>query len=210
MQSNSNSNWLASSLAEEGGQRPGSCHTPQQAQDLSQRHLNFIKDNVLMDRAVGSAVNLPHFVRTSPHERLTTVAVDAGVAATDGKSVDVLFVGTTRGRVLKLATFSNGGIPQTNVIEELQIFPFHVAVNNIIVLPAAAANASGSGSLIAVSEHEVKKVPVARCGAQIVQSCWACVNLQVNILYTSFLFIFWMRDHLYNRPCPSLSHPTLA
>jgi len=179
VQENSNSNWLATGLTDT--KRPGACHD--KPEDLSEKHLNFIKNNVLMDSAVPSSVNIPHFVRTSPHEKLTTVAVDADVPTADGKLVDVLFVGTTRGRVLKMASFSNGGIPQTNLIEELQLFPYHVAVNNIIVLSARNSSQNGGiqdggGNIIAVSDHEVKKVPVQRCAAKAIQSCASCVNLQ--------------------------------
>ena len=110
-----------------------------------------------MDAAVPAATNIPHFVKTSPHERLTTIAVDPDVMTADGRMVDVLFVGTTRGRVLKMASFDNGGRPQTNLIEDLQLFPYHVAVNNILVVPAKTEGGQngGGGSVVALSEHEV-------------------------------------------------------
>ena len=102
----------------------------------------------------------------------------------------MLFVGTTRGRILKMATFSNGGIPQTNLIEDLQLFPYHVAVNNILLVPAKNNSENGAklengGSLVALSDHEVKSVPVHRCGAANVQTCADCVGLQVNYFCTA-------------------------
>ena len=178
VQNDPNSNWLPVNRPDQ----PGTCRNS--SEDLTEEHLNFLKDNVLMDAAVPSAFNLPHFVKTSPHERLTSIAVDPKVLTADGRRVDVLFVGTTRGRILKMATFDNGGIPQTNLIEDLQLFPYHVAVNNLLIVPARNGSENGGNiqngaNLVALSDHEVKSVPMHRCGAQTIQNCAACVALQV-------------------------------
>ena len=58
-----------------------------EAADLTDDHLNFIKENVLMDRAVQATHHIPHYVKTSPHERLTTIAVDNDVLTADGRKV---------------------------------------------------------------------------------------------------------------------------
>ena len=178
VQNDPNSNWLPVNRPD----KPGTCRNS--SEDLTEEHLNFLKDNVLMDAAVPSAFNLPHFVKTSPHERLTSIAVDPKVLTADGRKVDVLFVGTTRGRILKMATFDNGGIPQTNLIEDLQLFPYHVAVNNLLIVLARNGSENGGqiqngANLVALSDHEVKSVPMHRCGAQSIQNCAACVALQV-------------------------------
>ena len=52
-----------------------------------------------------------------------------------------------------MASFDNGGRQQTVLIEELQLFPFHIAVNNILVVDNS--NNKGGKSIVALSEHEV-------------------------------------------------------
>ena len=207
VQADNNANWLP--VAAAGYERrPGACAND--STDLPEAHLNFIKENVLMDTAVPSTIRLPHYVRTSPQERLTTIAVDPAVAVTtaqdgSGRTIkaDVLFVGTSRGRVLKLASLYVEGVGhQTNLIEELQIFPYHVPVNNILVVrsddkasdTAAAKNKTESSAesaegplskgkpavakIVVLSDHEVKSVPLQRCGSVNIQSCGECVALQ--------------------------------
>lgn len=208
VQADANANWLPMAPGGAGGadRRPGACVND--STDLPEDHLNFIKENVLMDTAVPSTLRLPHYIRTSPQERLTTIAVDTGVTTTTAQDsgssrtvkADVLFVGTSRGRVLKLASLYVDGLGhQTNLIEELQIFPYHVAVNNILVVrssdpqrnetadgeeevgqteePAATA-ATTPAKIVVLSDHEVKSVPLQRCGSINIQSCGECVGLQ--------------------------------
>ena len=167
-QENANSNWLPLAKSAVPSTRPGSCN--QDSKDLDESHLQFIKENVLMDRAVPSSLNQPHFVKTSLHERLTSIAVDANVTTADGDSVYVLFVGTTRGRVLKLVARDD----QTTLVEDMQVFPFHVAVNNIMV---SRDTTDGETSVVVLSDHEVKSVPVSRCRT-LQASCGECVALQ--------------------------------
>jgi semaphorin 6 len=197
VQADANANWLPVTAAA-FDRRPGACS--KDSTDLPEDHLNFIKENVLMDTAVPSTIRLPHYVRTSPQERLTTIAVDAGVATTttgqedgSGRTIraDVLFVGTSRGRVLKLASLYVDGLGhQTNLIEELQIFPYHVAVNNILVVrteegmnstdeeQGSSKKAAAVGKIVVLSDHEVKSVRLQRCASLNVQSCAECVGLQ--------------------------------
>jgi len=173
-QKDANSNWLPLARHEEPVIRPGSCRN--NSQSLDDKYLNFIKENALMDRAVPSSINTPHFIKTSPEERLTTVAVDPRVSVADlsGQAVDVLFIGTTRGRVIKMASHhDDSGVPRTSVIEEIQVFPVHVAVRNLLVVQGEP----GQGrQLVALSDHEVKALPLERCRAQ--RGCGACVGLQ--------------------------------
>jgi len=170
-QENANSNWLPLSKNKEPSTRPGSCNND--SRSLDESHLNFIKQNVLMDEAVTSSIHMPHFVKTSLHERLTTIAVDSNVLTPNGDTVDVLFIGTTKGRVLKLVSHEVNGESQTTLIEDMQVFPFHVAVNNIIV-----TKSKDGASIVVLSDHEVKSVPVQRCHSGSIRSCGECVGLQ--------------------------------
>ena len=168
-QADVNSNWLPLARHDEPDSRPGTCHND--SSQLDDKYLNFIKENTLMDRAVPSTVEGPHFIKTSPHERLTTIAVDPSVSLPTGEKVDVLFAGTTRGRVLKLVSFTDEEGPRTELVEEMQVFPLHVAVNNLLV---SRAEDGGQPRLVVLSDHEVKSVPVERCGGQ--EDCGTCVG----------------------------------
>ena len=70
--------------------------------------------------------------------------------------LQVLYVGTTKGKVLKVIS-AKTKFGQHNrkpiIAEEIQVFPFHVAVNNIQVI---------NDKLIVLSDHEVKALPLHR------------------------------------------------
>ena len=189
-QSHVNSNWLPLDDRELPKHRPGTCHND--SRSLDEEHLNFLKENMLMDKAVPSSIHLPHYIKTSPHERLTAIAVDPSVAAAGGETADLLFVGTTRGRVLKLASHRG----RTHLVEELQVFPLHVAVNNLLV---AKEEEGKKSRLVVLSDHEVKSVPVARCHSANLGSCAECVALQVgNVHHNSFQLALLLS---LNLPC---------
>jgi len=164
-----NSNWLPLARHDEPDSRPGTCHNDSSL--LDDKYLNFIKENTLMDRAVPSSVQGPHFIKTSPHERLTTIAVHPSVPLPNGAEVDVLFAGTTRGRVLKLVSFNDEEGPRTELVEEMQVFPLHVAVNNLLI--SRAEDGRAQPRLVVLSDHEVKSVPMQRCGGH--GGCGDCV-----------------------------------
>ena len=74
---------------------------------------------------------------------------------------DVLFVGTTNGRVLKVSA-------NTNVlIEAFQVFPYHIPVRNLLVT---------DDQVIVLSDHEVNAFPLERCSK--IKTCGDCVALQ--------------------------------
>jgi len=190
-QSHQNANWLPLDEREVPEQRPGACSN--NSRQLDEEHLNFLKENMLMDAAVPSSIHLPHYIKTSPHERLTAIAVDPAVATAGGETADILFVGTTRGRVLKLAAHRG----QTHLVEELQIFPLHVAVSNLLV----ARGEGEQARLVVLSDHEVKSVPVARCSSPGLNTCADCVALQVGVLT--------LLSHPPSDTSSLLSHPFL-
>jgi semaphorin 6 len=134
---------------------------------------------------VPNAERAPLFVKTGLGERLTVIAVDAGVRSVDGRVHDLLFVGTTHGRVLKLAHAVSGNrhAAEPVLIESLQVFPYHVPVRNLLVVRAKQE----PGKLIVLSDHEVNAIPLHRCEAPAAQSCDDCVALQVSV---SVLCIF--------------------
>ena len=100
--------------------RPGtSCNAP-----ITEEGMNFLKRHTLMDEPVQSLFNMPLFVKTSLGERLTVIAVDPRVPALDKQQFhDVIFVGTTRGRVLKLVNSARNkdNQPLPVLVESLQV-----------------------------------------------------------------------------------------
>ena len=176
-QDNSNANWLPMSKSQIPSPRPGLCYND--TFTLPESSLNFIKRHSLMDWAVPGATGGPVFVRTSMDERLTVIAVDSGVEAIDGRKFDVIFAGTTSGRVLKIIDRNhdtNANKPDPVLIESMQVFPYHVPVRNVLV-----TNKDSGGEakkLVVLSDHEVNGLPLHRCGSPAAQSCHDCVGLQ--------------------------------
>jgi len=169
-QKSSDYNWLP--VRDVPTPRPGSCQ--ENSQNLPESHLQFIKTHSLMDTAVNSVFNEPLLVKTALNERLTAITVDEAVSTPGDDNADfydVLYVGTTKGKVLKvISTHSVFGKHRKPVIaEEIQVFPYHVPVNNLQVV---------NQKLIVVSDHEVKALPLHRCNAVQLQTCNACVQLK--------------------------------
>lgn len=158
-QENTNSNWLPMSKSQIPEPRPGLCNV--NGQNLPERNMNFIKRHSLMDWAVESGTKAPIFTKTSLGERLTVIAADPGVRSVEGSITDILFVGTTNGRVLKISSNSN------TLIEAFQVFPYHVPVRNLLV---------SQDQIIVLSDHEVNAFPLHRC--EKIQNCGDCVALQ--------------------------------
>ena len=159
--------------------RPGTCQNTVfkrdskafngNASEANRGDTNFIKHHPLMDLSVPSLNNrLPLFVKTSLAERLTVIAVDSKVqSVSDNRLFDVLFVGTTRGRVLKLISQDQAVAP--TLIESIQVFDFQVPVTNLLVT---------SDNLIVLNDKEVSAISLARCDDPSVKNCGDCVALQ--------------------------------
>ena len=179
-QESANSNWLPLRDDQVPNQRPGSCGLD--SKSLNERSLNFIKSHSLMDQPVSNTLNEPLLVKTSLKERFTVIAVDPQVRTPTGEVFDVLFVGTTRGKVLKFISAKNPNslnpLEKTNkpvIVEEIQVFPYHVSVTNVQVV---TDKNTGDRRLVVLSDHEVKSLPLNRCSAVQLQRCGACVSLQ--------------------------------
>ena len=138
--------------------------------------LNFIKHHALMDNNVPSYFRsqFPLYIKTSLGERLTVITVDSNVLPANNnddpteRHYDVMFVGTTTGRILKLVSFAtSSSLPnplrnkreydKTNgddigqipiLIESIQMFEFNVPIRNIMVH-------KNTSQIIALSDNEV-------------------------------------------------------
>ncbi|XP_040572201.1 semaphorin-1A isoform X1 [Lepeophtheirus salmonis] len=161
-QDESNSLWLPIPKSRTPSHpRPGTCYNDSRA--LPSSTLNFARLHNLMAQNVNPVGDRPLFVKTSLGERLTVIASDARVrdVLEPRNKFDVLFVGTTGGRVLKIVN--------SVLIESMQIYPYHVPVRNLMVL---------EDHLVILSDHEVSSIPLQRCSHPSAQSCGDCVALQ--------------------------------
>ena len=113
------------------------------------------------------------------------LAVDSQVNTPDGQSYDVLFVGTTKGRILKIVNIA--GPVQSFLaskpvfIEEMLIFPPEVTIGKLkIVRPQLNGNHNNRESkeprLVILTKDAVVSIPVARC--RVAKSCHECILLQ--------------------------------
>lgn len=157
--------------------RPGSCHND--TKSLSDTYINFIKTHTLMDDSIPPFFGSPVLIRTGLVSRFTSIAVDPQVGTTEGKTYDVIFVGTTKGRVIKTinaqSADSREGV-KTVVIEELQVFDSNVVIKELKVMGGGLAGRKSLGRLGVMSELEIRSLSVQRCDRAT--NCGDCVALQ--------------------------------
>ena len=103
--------------------------------------------------------------------------MDSQVRTPDGHAFDVIYVGTTKGRVLKIINIAdvNGGLAQRPVfIEELILYPASVPLDKLKVV----RDEQGSrAKLVVLTRDQVAAVPLARCSL-LAKSCGVCIALQ--------------------------------
>ncbi|XP_045483427.1 semaphorin-1A isoform X3 [Harmonia axyridis] len=170
-----NSNWLPVQSSKVPDPRPGQCHND--SRTLPDLTLNFIKTHSLMDESVPSFFGQPIVIRTSYRYRFTQIAVDPQVRVPGGKTYDVLFIGTDNGKVIKainaLSAEKRHGVRPV-VIEEIQVFPVHVAIRGLKVVKSNKQE----GRLVVISDGEVQSLRLHRCDSNKISSCSECVALQ--------------------------------
>nr|CAD7575037.1 unnamed protein product [Timema californicum] len=171
-----NSNWLPVQSVKVPDPRPGQCVND--SRTLPDLTLNFIKTHSLMDESVPSFFRQPIVIRTSFHYRFTQIAVDPQIKTPGGKPYDVLFIGTDNGKVIKAVNADSADTIQRVtpvVIEEIQVFPPHMAVRNLKVVRDSNLP---DGRLVVVTDNEVQALRLHRCYSDKILSCSECVALQ--------------------------------
>ncbi|XP_062436095.1 semaphorin-4G [Rhea pennata] len=146
--------------------RPGSCITDHSrrkgynsSQDLPNSVLDFVKLHPLMFEEVKPAGGEPLLVKKNvAYSRL---AVDR-VRALDGRSYDVLFMGTGDGWIHKAVVLGSG----VHIIEEVQVFGDPQPVETLVISHAQRSLYVGAAS-------EVLQVPLAACARYA--SCYDCI-----------------------------------
>ncbi|KAF0305032.1 Semaphorin-1A [Amphibalanus amphitrite] len=170
-----NSNWLPVPQNKVPPLRPGQCSNS--SKTLPDATLNFIKGHPLMDEAVAALFGGPILTRTSLSYRFSAITVDPRVRLVgDGtdkspKFVDVLFVGTDNGRIIKVFNAHHKTLAPV-VIEEIQAFSTHDAVKGLHISRTTETR------LVASSDSQMISLPVQRCYSTKITVCGECVALQ--------------------------------
>ncbi|NXT18719.1 SEM4G protein, partial [Syrrhaptes paradoxus] len=146
--------------------RPGSCITDRSrrkgynsSQDLPNSVLDFVKLHPLMFEEVKPASGEPLLVKKSvAYSRL---AVDR-VQALDGRSYDVLFMGTGDGWIHKAVVVGSS----IHIVEEVQVFRDPQPVESLVISHAQRSLYVGAAS-------GVLQVPLASCAKYA--SCYDCI-----------------------------------
>ena len=170
-------NWLPVPEHKVPQPRPGACSND--TKTLPDSYINFVKTHSLMDEPVPPFFGSPVLIRTGLVSRFTTIAVDPQVGTTEGKTFDVIFVGTSKGRIIKainaLSSDSRDKV-ETVVIEELQVFDPDVVIKELKVMGGGLAGRKSLGRLAVMANTELRSVAVQRCDRAT--NCGDCVALQ--------------------------------
>ncbi|CAB3410909.1 unnamed protein product [Caenorhabditis bovis] len=140
--------------------RPGSCVTD--STKLPEATVTFALRNPLMHKAIDS-ISPPLIVEGSDRAELTQIAVLSHVQAVNNNLYDIIYIGTSDGRVLKIV--ENAG--NATIIQSTSVFSRGVPVVNLL---------TSRTNIVVVSSDEIASIPVANCGQQ--SSCSRCVQLQ--------------------------------
>jgi len=170
-----NSNWLPMSPSQVPSPRPGRCYN--QTASLPETSLHFIKNHCLMDQSVQSKPSMPVFIKYGDSEMFTKIALHKSVSDFSGNKFDVLFIGTNRGKVMKIVVSSeNPDIKSSILQQEIQIFSETVPVLNLLIVEPNGPDPK----LIVLSADSVKSIPLRHCHQRYntpAEGCASCVLL---------------------------------
>jgi len=175
-QESMNSNWLPVGANDVPEPRPGQCVND--SRTLPEVTLNFIKSHSLMDESVPAFYGLPLVTHTSLTYKFTKLAVDPQVRTADGKTFDILIIGTDKGKVIRAintAAYDSVSRVTPVIIEEIQVFDSQAAITNLKVVRTGQHHGP---RLIVVSNDEIQTIPLRRCYTSSVSTCSECVALQ--------------------------------
>ncbi|KAH0545685.1 hypothetical protein KQX54_002362 [Cotesia glomerata] len=171
-----NSNWLRVLPEKVPEPRPGACVND--SRTLPDITVNFVKTHPLMDDAVQSFFTLPVLTKVSFNYRFTRVAVDPQVKALDGRTYDILYIGTDDGRVIKaLNTKAPDSLAEVGqvIVSDVQVLRYGQAIKDLQVVHLAGE----ASKLVVIADSEIRAVPLHHCDSPAaVNSCVACVALQ--------------------------------
>ncbi|XP_011308479.1 semaphorin-1A isoform X2 [Fopius arisanus] len=170
-----NSNWLRVLAEKVPEPRPGACVND--SRTLPDGTVNFVKKHPLMDDAVQSFFSLPVLTQVSFNYRFTRVAVDPQVKALDGRTYDILYIGTDDGRVIKaLNTKAPDSLTEVGqvIVSDVQVLRYGTAIKDLQVVHLAGE----ASKLVVIADSEIRAVPLHHCDSQAANTCVGCVALQ--------------------------------
>jgi semaphorin 6 len=159
--------------------QPGRCHGSGGDASAGGRNLprssdfQFTEKHPLMDEAVAPLLGAPLLVRTyiTQRHRFTGVAVDPQVVSVDGRTYDVVFVGTENGWIIKSVNIgdesASSGV-RGIVIEEIKVLE-NEPVRTLRVTPSPFTGKPSQ--LIVVGDSVVKALPLHRCNSPKLTTC---------------------------------------
>jgi semaphorin 6 len=162
-----NSNWLPVPEDKVPQPRPGQC--VRDSRILQDKNVNFIKTHSLMEEAVPALFGKPVLVRVSLQYRFTAITVEQQVKTINNQYLDVLYIGTDDGKVLKAVNIPNADTAKAIVISENTVLPHGAAVKQLKLAP-------GYGKIVVVGKDEVRLTTLNHCST--VTGCSECVELQ--------------------------------
>jgi semaphorin 6 len=195
----SNANWMPVAPHRTPNPRAGQCVCSSNSQSNYERMdapacnrsadeqtLQFIKENPLLDESVHAEFGGPLLIGTDPSHRWTKIAVHGQIPllSPGAPLVDVMFVGTDDGHVLKSVTLTGAAVEAAAtagfgsgwealkpiLLEKLEVLPKGQPVTDLRINAA-------QGSLLVFSSDQVKAIPIQRCQRRA-HSCGGCVRLQ--------------------------------
>jgi semaphorin 6 len=108
------------------------------------------------------------------------------VRTADGKTYDILIIGTDKGKVIRaINTESYDSVSKVRpvVIEEIKVFETEAAITNLRVVPQTDTMGP---RLIVVSNDEIQTIPLHRCYSDSILTCrWVfffCYNVFLSFL----------------------------
>ncbi|KAL7636955.1 UNVERIFIED_CONTAM: hypothetical protein RMT77_012713 [Armadillidium vulgare] len=155
-QKDHNSNWMAVPLSRVPEPRPGICVND--SRTLPQENINFIRSLPLIYDLVSPFHGRPLLMKASFEYRFTKLTVDPRVPISSGAFVDVIFIATDIGMILKVInTPSEENDRQVIqiIIEEIHVFETPVLINNLQI----AKQSDGDSKLVIITNIEVKAIP---------------------------------------------------
>jgi len=173
-QETANSNWLPVREMKVPSPRPGQCS--QDSTALPESSLRFVQDHSIMDQAVPATFGAsPVYIRANIQypSQFREIAIHPGIRTAEGRTFDVMFIGTNRGQVLKIIHAVDGSSRDSGgpiLIEELQVVPPSEPILGLQIT-------SGEQEVLLVTtSDELLLLPLHRCS--VASSCSACVRLQ--------------------------------
>jgi semaphorin 6 len=162
-----NSVWRALDDSEVPPSRPGQC--VDDSRTLPGATINFVLKNPLMDGAVNPIHEAPLLVHTGANYKFTSIAVDPQVETLNGKSYDVVFIGTDNGHVLKLINAGSDSVSDNKpiVVSEQQVLPLGTRIKELKI-------SRSTQTLIVVSDNFVRSIPLHNCSG--LHQCSDCLG----------------------------------